>query len=330
MIISVSRRTDIPAFYSQWFINRIREGYCKVPNPFNTNQVSTISLKLENVDVIVFWTRNPQPLIPYLQELDQRGYHYYFQFTVLNNPCFLDINNPPIDSSIQVFKKLSGLIGSQKIIWRYDPIVLSEVTDINFHIKNYERIANLLSGYTQKSVISIMDGYVKNNKRLRELEAQQGIKIKTIAEYPHLFNDLLPTLAEIADKNGMEIFSCAEEKDFQSYGIKPGKCIDDEYIQKVFNLPKISHKKDPVQRETCGCVVSKDVGMYDSCVFGCQYCYATTNFEKAKENKKRHHFDSPFLIGTEVEYKKNYLDLPSNSKENQNQNLQPQQLNLFP
>jgi hypothetical protein len=296
MIISVSRRTDIPAFYSKWFINRIRAGYCTVPNPFNKNQVSHISLKLEDVDVIVFWTRNPRPLFPYLEELNQRGYRYYFQFTLMNNPRFLDTKSPPVDSSIKTFQELANFVGFQKVIWRYDPIVISEATNINFHIETYSYIASLLSGYTGRSVISIMDGYAKNNKRLRELEQAHNTKISNIAEVPQLFSDLLPSLAKIAHSNGMEIVSCAEEVNFQLYGIQPGKCIDDNYIEKVFGLT-VNHKKDPSQREACGCVLSKDIGMYDTCLFGCQYCYATTSFDKAEENHRKHNPDSPSLIG---------------------------------
>lgn len=296
VIISVSRRTDIPAFYAKWFINRIRAGYCTVPNPFNKNQISYISLKPEDVDVIVFWSRNPAPLIPYLEELNQRGYRYYFQFTVMNNPRFLDTKSPSISSSIKTFKKLANHIGSQRVIWRYDPIVLSDATDIDFHVKAYEKIAALLSSYTHRSVISIMDGYAKNNKRLREIENTHNLNILNIDSSQHILSKLLPSLAKISHDNGMEIFSCAEKIDFSSYGILPGKCVDDEYIEKVFNL-SVSHKKDTAQREACGCVVSKDIGMYDTCLFGCQYCYATTNFKKSEENNRKHDFLSPSLIG---------------------------------
>lgn len=236
MIISVSRRTDIPAFYAKWFMNRIRAGYCTVPNPFNKNQVSLISLKPEDVDVIVFWSRNPYPLIPYLEELNQRGYRYYFQYTVMNNPPFLDTKSPPVNSSIKTFQELANYVGSQKVIWRYDPIVLSEATDITFHMDTYKYIANLLAGYSFRSVISIMDGYAKNNKRLREIEKTQNIRVSNIDSSRHLLDELLPSLAKVANASGMEIFSCAEEIDFSSYGIRPGKCIDDEYIEKAFGL----------------------------------------------------------------------------------------------
>jgi hypothetical protein len=296
MIISVSRRTDIPAFYAKWFINRIRAGYCTVPNPFNKNQVSRISLKPEDVDMIVFWTRNPKPLLAYLEELNERGYRYYFQFTIMNNPRLLDTNNPPLETSIKVFKELVDFVGFQKVIWRYDPIVLSNVTDVNFHVNNYEYIASNLSGYTSRSVISILDNYVKANKRLKLLEKEHNFNYYTWENNSDLFLELLSKIGQIAKQNNLEIFSCAEAIDLDNYGIKHGKCIDDDYINQVFDQ-EVTHKKDSSQREACGCVISRDIGMYDTCLFGCQYCYATTNFDKSKENYRNHNPESPSLIG---------------------------------
>ena len=175
MIISASRRTDIPSFYSQWFINRIRAGFCTVPNPFNYKQISHISLLPKDVDVIVFWTRNPNPLIPYLGELDERGFRYYFQYTLLGNPRSLETKTPSLASALDTFRKLSEVVGPQKVIWRYDPIVFSSITDIQFHIENYVQISNILRGYTHRSVVSIMDFYKKMKKRFRVLE-EQGIE----------------------------------------------------------------------------------------------------------------------------------------------------------
>ena len=144
MIISASRRTDIPAFYAPWFMNRMRAGYCTVPNPFNRSQVSRISLRPEDVDVIVFWTRNPRPLLPALDELDDRGYRYYFQYTLLDNPRTLDPKSPPVDAAIATFQTLAERIGPARVIWRYDPSVLSSATGADFHLERYARIAAAL------------------------------------------------------------------------------------------------------------------------------------------------------------------------------------------
>lgn len=297
MIISASRRTDIPAFYSEWFMNRIRAGCCTVPNPFNRNQVSRVSLKPEDVDVIVFWTRNPRPLLPHLAELDRRGYRYYFQYTLMDNPRAIDPKSPPTEAAIKTFRELAEVVGPQRIIWRYDPIVLSEATPPEFHIAAHARIAAALAGYAQRNVISLVDVYRKAQKRLSQLR-RQGIAVEAAKPdiMPTAVGELLQQLAATAQEKGMEIVSCAEELNLLPYGIQPGKCVDDDYIARTFGL-WLPPKKDPNQREACGCVVSKDIGMYDSCLFGCQYCYATSSFERAKQNHEEHNPQSPSLVG---------------------------------
>ncbi|MBU3950002.1 MAG: DUF1848 domain-containing protein [Proteobacteria bacterium] len=283
MIISASRRTDIPAFYSKWFINRIRSGFCTVPNPFNSAQISNISLAPENVDLIVFWTRNPGPIIPYLKELNQRGYRYYFLYTLMNNPKLLDPKSPSAKHSLNIFKKLSDIIGPEKIIWRYDPIILSNITDINYHKQTYENIAKSLCGYTFRCIISFVEIYRKIKGRLMKL-SEKGFMLN---QYNDNISDLSSYLAQISAKNNMEIQSCALKKELGKFGILPGKCIDDAYIKKVFGL-KFDLKKDPFQRKECGCVASKDIGMYNSCLYECQYCYATGSFGKAGINYRNH------------------------------------------
>ena len=296
MIISASRRTDIPAFYSEWFMNRIRAEYCTVPNPFNRKQVSYVSLCPKDVQVVVFWTRNPKPIFPYLEELDHREHQYYFQFTVMDNPRPLDVKTPSLTSALRTFQSLSDIVGPDRVIWRYDPIVFSNVTGAHFHIETYKRIAKVLKGYTHRSVVSILDTYSKARKRLRDLK-NQGIEIVDYKGKPSpRFELLMNTLANVAKDNKMEIMSCAETISLSPYGISPGKCIDDKYIEKVFNIQATS-KKDPYQRKECGCVQSKDIGVYDTCLFECQYCYATRSFKRAKINYDSHNVNSPSLIG---------------------------------
>lgn len=289
IIISASRRTDIPAFYAKWFINRVREGYCTVPNPFNLKQVTRISLKPEDVLVIVFWTRNPRPLMPFLDELEQRGFRYYFQYTVMDNPRDLDPKTVPLERSLQTFRELSNKVGAERVIWRYDPIILTTRTPADFHVQRHAYIAQSLRGYTRRNVISIVDAYNKVTRRIRGLPGT----LQPIEEPDYSF---VRHLADNSMSNGMEIVSCAEEIDLRSYGVRPGKCIDDDLIQRVFGI-EVPHKKDPNQRKECGCVVSKDIGMYDSCLFGCVYCYATQSFEKAKKRHAEHNPQSPSLIG---------------------------------
>lgn len=293
MIISASRRTDIPAFYSEWFMNRIRAGYCLVPNPFNRNQVSRVSMKPQDVEVIVFWTRNPRPLLPHLSELDDRGYRTYFLYTLMANPRQIDPGSPPVEASAETFRKLSDRVGPERVIWRYDPIFFSSITDPAFHVRAFRNIAGELRGYTARSVVSIAHIYRKIQKRMEEL-GKQGIQLLPCDE--DMLSFLMSSLAKISSENEMKIQSCADELDLQRFGILPGKCVDEVLISGVFGLD-LEAKKDSCQRKNCGCVPSKDIGMYDSCLFGCIYCYATSSFERAKANHRMHDPGSPSLLG---------------------------------
>lgn len=292
VIISVSRRTDIPAFYAEWFMNRLRAGYCTVPNPFNPKQISHVSLKPENVDIMVFWSRNPRPLLPHLSELDERGYKYYFLYTILANPREIDPGSRPAEAALKTFRDLSKRIGPERVIWRYDPIFLSSITDFEFHQRTYRQLAGALKGYTRHAVISVTHLYRKIQKRLREVE-KRGITLLRVNESD--LAALMRTFAETASENGIQIRSCADECNLQQYGILPGKCVDDELISKVFGL-KLEAKKDSCQRKHCGCIESKDIGMYESCPSGCLYCYATTSFERTIANYRQHDPHAPSLI----------------------------------
>ena len=230
MIISASRRTDIPAFYAEWMVRRLKEGYCTVANPFNRNQVTWISLKPEDVDAIVFWTRNPRPLMPYLDELDSRGYRYYFQFTILGYPREIDAKSPTADTAVETFRELAERLGPKRVIWRYDPIVFTGMTPPAFHQENFQRLAESLRGHTRRVVVSIVDMYRKIEKRLKKLEGTQAAVSPCDAED---FGVLMCGLAGLAGENGMEIVSCAEEIDLRPFGIFPGKCVDDRVISEA-------------------------------------------------------------------------------------------------
>ncbi|MCC7129451.1 MAG: hypothetical protein B6D39_03790 [Anaerolineae bacterium UTCFX2] len=294
MIISASRRTDIPAFYADWFINRVREGYCEVPNPFNPRQVAAVSLKAQDVDWIVFWTRSPRPLMRYLEELDDRGFGYYFQFTLLDYPAQIDSHTPSTTRALDTFRLLTDRIGAERVIWRYDPIVLSEITPVDYHLERFERLAAALQGYTKRVVASLLDVYAKARRRLEGLQSQ-GARLLPVAHeklnknttLPDELTSLFAGLGRLARAHNLEIQSCAEEIDLAAYGISAGKCIDGGLIERLSGRPVIQ-QKDPGQRKACGCVVSKDIGMYDSCLFGCRYCYATRSFEQARYNYAAH------------------------------------------
>lgn len=295
MIISASRRTDIPAFYAEWMLKRIRAGYCTVPNPFNRQQVTRVDLSPEAVDCFVFWTRNPRPLCAYLDEIDQYGYHYYFQYTILGNPRQIDPHAPMLEDSLQTARALAKRVGAGRVVWRYDPIVLSNITDVDYHIQTYRQIARALRGYTTRSIISVMDRYAKIEARLGKLELD-GIRLMNNEHVNSELTKLIPTMVEIAAENGIEIQSCAEELDLGTFGVHAGKCIDDDLILREFSI-QVSSLKDATQRKSCGCIQSKDIGMYDTCLFGCMYCYATGKFSTAQKHHAQHQVDSPSLTG---------------------------------
>lgn len=293
MIISASRRTDIPAFYAEWFMNRIHAGFCEVQNPYNSRQVSRISLRAEDVDVIVFWTRNPKPLMPRLPELDSLGYRYYFLYTLMDNPRYLDPNMSALETRIGTFQKLSEMIGQDKVIWRYDPIVLANDMTPEFHLQRYEKIAFRLYGSTQRCIVSFVDSYRKIQKRLDKIETE-GHFIET--PKPETIIDSMKTLSKISHRYGMEIYSCAEEEDFRPYGVAPSQCIDSQLIRKLFNI-SVTDRKDTSQRKACRCAESRDIGSYNSCLYQCVYCYATSNFDRARSNHKRHKPEGTQLLG---------------------------------
>lgn len=287
MIISASRRTDIPAFYSEWLVNRLRAGFCDVPNPFNRSQVSRISLTPADVDVIVFWTRHAAPLVPHLDEVDARGYRYYFLYTLVDYPRPIETATPGARVAAATFRELSDRVGPERVVWRYDPILFSERTDAAYHRARFELLAGMLEGAARRVVVSVVDIYRKMQRRLGDLAAE-GIRITDETGVdPADLADLLGSLADTARGHGMDITSCAEALDLSRCGIRPGRCIDDTLIREALGV-HVPATKDPSQRKTCGCVTSRDIGMYDSCVFGCQYCYATTSLERARTNRKRH------------------------------------------
>ena len=279
MIISASRRTDIPAFYTPWFMNRIRAGFCLVPNPYNPRQMSRVSLVPAEVDAIVFWTRNPRPLLPHLRELDDRGYRSYFQFTILGYPRALDPRSPSLAASVAVFQRLAEQVGPERIVWRYDPIVFTGLTPPAYHEEQYGRLAALLRGYSRRSVVSLVDLYRKTRRRL-DLLAGTPAQFQTWDSAT--CHALLSRLDEIARVNGFEIKSCAEEEDWTAQGIRPGKCVDPQLLGRVFGLT-LKGDKDPRQRPACGCTVSRDIGIYDTCPLGCAWLLCHDELRSGEE-----------------------------------------------
>lgn len=298
MILSVSRRTDIPAFYSEWFMERLRQKYVLVRNPFNIHSISRIPLSPENVDAIVFWTKNSKPIHKYLDEIDELGYKYYFQYTI--TPYKNDLEEKVQDKKeiVETFKKLSEKIGSEKVILRYDPVILSDNYTIDFHKKAFARLCDLLAPYTEKIIFSFLDDYKKISKNIKQLNIKEisAEEMCIMAEY----------FADTAKKYNLKIESCAEQIDLGRFGINHGKCIDDELIEKITGY-KISAGKDN-QRNACGCVKCIDIGEYNTCMHKCLYCYANINKDAAFKDYKLHDKKSPLLIGYVDEIKDKIID----------------------
>lgn len=286
MIISASRRTDIPAFYSDWFFNRIKEGFLLVRNPMNLHQVSRINLSPDVVDCIVFWTKNPQPMLTRLSELN--GFNYYFQFTLNSYDKSIEANVPEKKKLIKTFQELSDNLGKDRVIWRYDPILLTSKFDVEYHIKWFEYLAEKLSAYTNRCVISFVDLYKKTERNL------QGINLLPLDK--QAMNDIARQISLISLKYNIQIESCSEDIDLDSYNIKHGKCIDDILISKIIGK-KLNLDKDPNQRLSCGCVKGLDIGAYNTCKHNCFYCYANFNKEVVKKNVQLHNDKSPLLFG---------------------------------
>lgn len=286
MILSVSRRTDIPAFYSEWFFNRLRDGFIDVRNPMNIHQVSRVKLTPDVIDCIVFWTKNPKAMLARLDEL--KDYNYYFQFTL--NPYDRKIESivPKKNEIILAFKELSSKIGNNRVIWRYDPILITDAIDVNYHIQYFEELAKRLAGFTKRCVISFVDLYKKTSTNTKYLNLREPNEDEMFA--------IAEAFSKIANNFGLEIVTCAENIDLQEFGIEHGHCIDPVLIEEICGY-NIDTRKDKNQRKECGCIESIDIGAYNTCCHGCAYCYANFNNDKVRLQSSRHIKTSSLLTG---------------------------------
>ncbi len=288
MIISATKRTDIPSYYGEWFINRLKEGYVLIQNPYNNNRYSRALLSRDAVDIIVFWTKNPKPFLKQLPIIEEMGYPYYFQFTLTPYGSETEKGLPCKEDLLDTFITLSKRIGKKRVVWRYDPIIISDSYTIDYHTERFSYMAKKLSNYTERCVISFVDSYKNVTKRMGTDPAYKMTQtnIFSIAE----------VFSKIATENDIEIFTCAEELELAQFGIKHGACIDKGLIEEILEQ-KIDVKKDKNQRKACECVSSIDIGTYNCCANGCSYCYALTNERSALSNMARHNPNLPVLIG---------------------------------
>ena len=300
VIVSASRATDIPAFYAQWFGIRLASGYCVWKNPYNDKPMY---ISFKNTKLFVFWTKNPEPFFPYLYWLQDWGKKVFFQYTLNDyEDEELEPNVPPLHERINTFRRLSEIVGYDKVVWRFDPLILTPDLTPRKLISRIFKIAQKLQGYTNKLVVSFADigSYKKVSKNLNTfgvpyVEWTEDTMIEMAKE--------LQKMKEYLRQNlnwDLEISTCAEKIDLEQYGITHNKCIDPEYLEKIFaddkefvyfcrtgKLPEGEFElpderkdlKDKGQRALCGCMISKDIGSYNTCLHFCKYCYANTGRE---------------------------------------------------
>jgi DNA repair photolyase len=306
VIVSASRSTDVPAFYSDWLINRIKEGYVKWKNPFNG---VPLYVSFEKVRLFVFWSKNHKPLLKHLDFLDEKSYNYYFQFTLNDYDAEkLEPNVPDVQSRIETFHKLSERIGKEKVIWRFDPLILTDKVGVEELLKKMENIGSQLRGYTDKLVFSFADiklyNKVQNNLRKNSIPYQEFDE--------RTMNEFAKGLQQLNNSWHFELATCAEKIPLEKYGIAHNKCVDDDLMIKLFpndkklmdflgvkitppdmfnpnsHIEKKRNNKDNGQRQFCGCIMSKDIGEYNTCPHLCEYCYANASKEIALKNWRLH------------------------------------------
>lgn len=284
MIISASRRTDIPAAHAAWLFRRLAEGFVLVRNPMNPHQVQRVDLSPECVDGIVFWTKNPIPMLDHLHFLSR--YPYYFQYTITAYGSDAEAALPSHEARLDAFLRLSERLGPQRVLWRYDPILLSDRYPADFHLAAFRRHAERLRGATDQVTISFVDTYSRNQKRLDQLGSRSisEPEMRTIASQ----------LSSIAAENGMRTVACSEAIDLTSCGVAPAKCVDAELLSRISGVP-LRMEKDKNQRKTCGCAPSVDIGAYNTCPNGCLYCYANYSPALLQHNLSNQDDASPLL-----------------------------------
>lgn len=284
MIICASRRTDIPAFHAEWMVNRLRAGYCLVRNPVYRQLVYRVDLTRRNVDAIVFISKDPRPMVPYLKEIGSMGHMYMFQITI--NPYGRDLE-PGVPFKADVadsFKEISDRIGKDRVVWRYDPIVINDRYSIDWHRRKFELLCRELEGYTDRCTFSFIDMYGKLGKFGDRLRSVSFSEMDRMAEM----------MVPIAERYGMRLGYCCARRDLSQYGIEPRGCIDRQTMRSL-DIP--FEEMDTPLREGCRCVRNIDIGEYNTCSHDCLYCYANTN-DPSSRTEKVYDPEGELLFGT--------------------------------
>ena len=284
MIINSGSRTDIPAFYSKWFMNRIREGYVMVRNPYYPEQVMRYRLDPAVVDVLAFCTKNPEPMLPFVEEL--KAFRQLWYVTITSYETEIEENVPDKAEVMASFRRLSDAVGKRAVIWRYDPIFVSEQYSVEFHQKAFEHMARELRGYTGTAVISFIDLYEKTKRNFPEVREVTGEEQENLTK----------AFVSIGETYGMTIRTCLENRELSGFGAVTDGCMTREVIEQAVGIT-LETPKVPGARPECGCVLGNDIGMYNTCAHFCKYCYANYDRNTVIRNMRQHDPESPFLIG---------------------------------
>lgn len=284
MILNTGSRTDIPAYFSNWFYNRIQEKYVLVRNPYYPSQVTRYQLNPEVVDTLVFCTKNPEPMLARLRELQDFQSFWFVTIT----PYGKDIEPfvPDKEKVIESFQRLSEIIGRKHMSWRYDPIFISESYSVDYHIEAFSRMAEKLKGYTSQCVVSFIDLYEKTKRNF------PSVKAVMMKEQ----EDIIQAFSHIAGNNEIQIHLCCESTALQREYVDADGCMTKEVLENAIGS-RLQVPKKKYARQECNCLLGSDIGTYNTCGHGCLYCYANYDRKTVKENMKQHDERSPFLIG---------------------------------
>ena len=284
MILSASRRTDIPRWYAPWLMNRLRDREVLVREPYRPHRLRRYALTPEGVDAVVFWTKDPRPLLPHLDELTGMGYRTLFQFTL--TPYGPDIEPGLGDKGeiLAAFQALGRRLGRERVLWRYDPVLLTDGIQIAWHRERFRQLCEQLSPHTDQVTLSFLDPYPG-----RPMEGLRPPNSQEAAELAAFFG-------ETARAYGLSPVMCCESEEYARYGIGRAACIDRRRLERVCGYP-LELEPDRGQRPGCGCCRSVDIGTYDTCPTGCRYCYANRSPGRTAARRSRHAPDSPLLVG---------------------------------
>lgn len=287
MLLFASGRTDIPAFYADWLMNRIRAGFVDVRNPYYGHQVTRYKLTPEVVDCLVFCTKNPAPMIPHLDELKAAGFGLYFFVTITPYGKDIEPNVPEKSAVIASTRALSEKLGKERVCWRYDPIFVDATYSVSAHIRSFRTMAESLQGVTDRCIISFIDLYEKTKKNFPEVEEVNLSDQQFLAQ----------AFSRVGAETGIHIETCAEKTDLSAYGVESGACVSRKVIENAAGFRLIDTLPRQNLRQHCGCIATHDIGAYNSCPHLCRYCYANYDASLVRKNHAKHNPASSFLIG---------------------------------